>query len=221
MSVRSTVPGPFCTVVCRRGRCGDVEVEAAVGPGGGVVLHIGAEDLAQVGLIPDQDPVQALSPDGAHPAFGGGDRARRSGRDLQDLDAGGGERVEVRVNLVSRSRTRKRNLLVWSSRSISRLRAVWVTHAPVGCPVRPIRCTRRESTAMANRTYSLLRVTVSTLMKSIATLPAAWARRNSTQVGPLLLRRGAGPSPWRRRIVRTDDAGTVTPSLRASPTIRG
>jgi hypothetical protein len=36
------------------------------------------------------------------------------------------------VNLASRSRIRKRNRSTWSPMSISRFRAAWVTHAPVG-----------------------------------------------------------------------------------------
>jgi len=58
----------------------------------------------------------------------------------------------------------------------------------------PSRCTRRVSTSIRNRTYILLSVTVSMLKKSIATVPAACAFRNSTQDGPFLLRVGAGPS---------------------------
>jgi hypothetical protein len=55
-------------------------------------------------------------------------------------------------------------------------------------------------------------VIVSTVKKSVANGPAAWARRNATQLGPP--RRGAGPRPCRRRIARTEVAETTTPSLR-------
>ena len=44
---------------------------------------------------------------------------------------------------------------------------------------------------------------MSTVKKSVATMPLAWARRNSVQVGPA--RRGAGGSRWRRKDV--GDAG--------------
>ena len=47
------------------------------------------------------------------------------------------------VNLLSRSRIKKRNRSAWASRSMSRLRACWVTRAPVGWAVIPARCTRR------------------------------------------------------------------------------
>src|SRR4051794_23966121 len=56
----------------------------------------------------------------------------------------------------------------------------------------PARCTRRRSTSTTNSTYSLVRPTVSTVKKSHANSPPAWARRNAVQLGPL--RRGAGPS---------------------------
>jgi hypothetical protein len=43
------------------------------------------------------------------------------------------------VNLASRSRIRYRNRCTRSSRSISRFRACWVAHAPVGWAVIPAR----------------------------------------------------------------------------------
>lgn len=50
-----------------------------------------------------------------------------------------------------------------------------------------------------------------------ARVPAAWLWRNWVQLGPL--RRGAGSRWCRRRMVRTDVADTVTPSLRHFPAI--
>ena len=47
---------------------------------------------------------------------------------------------------------------------------------------------------------------------------AAWARRNSRQLGPDL--RGAGPSPARASSRRTVDGDTRKPSLASSPPIR-
>jgi hypothetical protein len=47
---------------------------------------------------------------------------------------------------------------------------------------------------------------------------AAGARRNYVQLGPP--RRGAGPRRWRRRMVRTEVADIVTPSLRHSLAMR-
>ena len=54
--------------------------------------------------------------------------------------------------------------------------------------------------------------------KSTARIPAAWACRNCRQVGPD--RRGAGSMPAARRISRTVDGATVTPSFVSSPWIR-
>src|SRR5919106_2768991 len=67
-------------------------------------------------------------------------------------------------------------------------------------------------------TCRVLRNTVSTVKKSQATMPLAWAERNWRQVGPS--RRGAGPRPARRRIVRIVVAETMTPKPRSSPLIR-
>jgi hypothetical protein len=50
---------------------------------------------------------------------------------------------------------------------------------------------RRE--LMKNSAYSVFSRIVSTVKKSVARMPRAWARRNADQVGPP--RRGAGPSP--------------------------
>ena len=77
---------------------------------------------------------------------------------------------------------------------------------------------RLVESSMKNRTYSVLRNTVSTVMKSQASTPLPWARRNSPRVGPV--RRGAGPRPERRRIRRIVVAPTRIPSLRSSPWIR-
>jgi hypothetical protein len=74
------------------------------------------------------------------------------------------------------------------------------------------RCTRRRSTSIRKNTYSRVSPIVSTVRKSQASVPAACMRRNSVQLGPP--RRGAGPRRCDRRMVRTDVADTLTPSLR-------
>jgi hypothetical protein len=65
------------------------------------------------------------------------------------------------VNLASRSRMRNRNRWPVSSRCISRLRASWVSHAPVGCGVTPRMWTLREACSMTKNAYSRCRVMVS------------------------------------------------------------
>ena len=100
----------------------------------------------------------------------------------------------------------------------ARFRACCTVHSPVGFAVTPPRCIRRVPCSMNTRAYSLLRSTVSTCRKSTATIPAAWACRNSRQPGPE--RRGAGPIPAACRISHTVDGATVTPSFVSSPWIR-
>src|SRR6266700_6237757 len=93
---------------------------------------------------------------------------------------------KARVNLLSRSRTRNRGALVPAFVSPSRLiessRARWATHSPFGWSVTPARRTRRVCSSIKNKTYSVLRRTVSTVKKSTATMPEACARRNARQV---------------------------------------
>jgi hypothetical protein len=55
------------------------------------------------------------------------------------------------VNRESRSRSRNVMLVARSVRSIIRLRAACVVHAPVGCVVTPSRCARRDPCSTAIR----------------------------------------------------------------------
>lgn len=50
-------------------RDGNVKVDAAVGPSHVVVPGAVGQDALKVAAVPDQDPVQALGPHGAHPAL--------------------------------------------------------------------------------------------------------------------------------------------------------
>lgn len=123
---------------------GDVEVEAAVRAGAVVVPEVVGQDSLKVATVPDQDPVQALGPQGAYPSFGVGVRPGRPRRDLEHVDASGCEHgVEGSAELGITSRMRNPNLSACWSRSMSRLRAAWVTHAPAGWAVTPARCTLR------------------------------------------------------------------------------
>ena len=65
-----------------------------------------------------------------------------------------------------------------SPRSMSRLRACWAVHAPVGCSVTPRMCTRRVSISITKKTYRRLRNTVSACRKSHDRTPDAWEVRN-------------------------------------------
>ena len=69
-----------------------------------------------------------------------------------------------------------------------------------------------------NKTYRVVSRTVSTVKKSVATMPEACARRNARHVTDA--RRGAGRSPLPRNTVRMVVADTETPSFLSSPWMR-
>ena len=119
------------------------------------------------------------------------------------------------VNFVSRSRIKNFKPSARPSRFISRLRARWVTHAPVGWAVTPARCTRRVPCSMKNSTYRRRRNTVSTWKKSAARIVLACLVRNARQVWPL--RRGAGSMPASLRICHTVDGASLYPRPVSSP----
>src|ERR1039458_6187389 len=67
----------------------------------------------------------------------------RTGVRIISVPSGAKTSSKPRVNLVSRSRTRKRKRLPPSSRSETRFRATWVTQVPTGCLVTPRTWTTR------------------------------------------------------------------------------
>ena len=104
-------------------------------------------------LVIDQNPVGAFDPDAANEAFRERVRSRRPWRNLDHVDALGHEhRVKGPLNLASRSRIKNRNAAARPPRSITTLRACWVTHAAVGWAVTPRMCTRRVAISMTNST---------------------------------------------------------------------
>ena len=104
-----------------------------------------------------------------------------------------------------------------SPRSISRFRACWVVHSPVGWSVTPRMRMRLLACWTTARTYAWVPSSRSAVKKSHARIASAWERRNSDQVGPV--RRGAGSMPTFFRISHTVGAGTRTPSPASSPWI--
>jgi len=124
------------------------------------------------------------------------------------------------VNLVSRSRIKNRNRPRSSPSCMRRLRACCVTHSPTGCEVAPSTWTRRVATSITNSTYSRCNKTVSTVKKSTANTPVAWARKNCRQVSAD--RAGAGATPARRRIAHTVlvPIRSLYPSRHNSPWMR-
>jgi beta-glucanase (GH16 family) len=122
------------------------------------------------------------------------------------------------VNLLSRSWIKNRIGSARSTNVSMMLRACWVAHSPVGFAVMPARYTCRVASSMNTSACSRRNSTVSTVKKSQATIPLAWARRNSRHVSDD--RRGAGSIPDCCRINHTVLAAIRTPSPASSPWIR-
>ena len=97
-------------------------------------------------------------------------------------------------------------------------RAGWVVHSPVGFVVIPARYNRRVANSMNTSAYNRRNSTVSTLKKSQATIPLAWARRNALHVSDD--RRGAGWMPACCKIDQTVLAAIRIPSPASSPRTR-
>src|SRR5205807_7709084 len=105
-------------------RVGRLEVERAVGSLLVVVPDVDAEDMLELALAEDQEPVEAFAADAADPAFHVGVGVWRPDGRADDLDVlTRQEGVEARGNFASRSWIRKRTVWSWSSSSIRRLRA--------------------------------------------------------------------------------------------------
>jgi hypothetical protein len=102
--------------------------------------------------------------------------------------------------------------------AISRFRACWATHSPTGCDVTPSTWTRRVAASITNRTYSRFRKTVSTVKKSTANTPLAWARRNCRQL--MADRVGAASTPAQCRMAHMVLAPSLHPSRHSSPWMR-
>ena len=142
----------------------------------------------------DQQPVEALGPDGTDPTLRVGIGVR--GLDWRDEHLGilGAEHlVEPATDLrVAVAEHKAQSLSSIRSRQ-ERLRACWVTQALSGLDVTPARWTRRVASSMKNSTYSRRSQMVSTVKKSQARMPAACWPRNARQV--VVVGRGVGSSP--------------------------
>src|ERR1019366_550316 len=114
-------------------------VQGAVRPALIVVDLVVAQDPPQMALIPDKGSVQQLAAASPDPAFGDRVHARRPDVTEHGPDPGPRSRI---MNL-----TRS----VWSPRSMIRLRACWVVHAPVGCRVTPRMRMRRVACSITAR----------------------------------------------------------------------
>jgi hypothetical protein len=108
-----------------------------------VVLGVPGQHGCGVPLVGDEDAAEEFAADAADEAFGDRVGPRRPNRCSDDADVDCGEhRVEHGGELASRSRMRNRKRRAASSRSMARLRACWVSQAPVGWAVTPRMCTR-------------------------------------------------------------------------------
>jgi hypothetical protein len=89
-------------------------------------------------LVDDQEAVEEFAADAADEAFG--DRLARGARTgvlMMRMSVAVKTASKAVVNLASRSRMRNRKLRPASSRSMTRLRACWVSQEPVGRAVTP------------------------------------------------------------------------------------
>jgi len=112
---------------------------------------VGAEHVFEVALSEDQEPVEALGADGAHEPLRVGVGLWCADRCVDRLDPSlRNTSSKAVVNLLARSWIRNR---VRSNRPVKlRLRACWVTQAPVGLVVQPARWTRRLPSSMKKST---------------------------------------------------------------------
>jgi hypothetical protein len=99
-----------------------------------VMVLVVAKHGCGMSLVGDEDAVEELASDAADEAFGDGVGPRCQHRCLDDADVDGGEHGvdgggELGVAVPDEEPDRRPA----SSRSIARLRACWVSQAPVGC----------------------------------------------------------------------------------------
>ena len=137
----------------RRGAAsGRLLMERSVRTVGVVVLDVLAQHRREVARSGDQEMVEAFTAQGADEAFRDRVRSRcPTGVRMMRMSAPAKTASKAAVNLLSRSRIRNRNRAARSPRSMSRLRACWVTQAPVGWAVIPAMCTRRLPCSITTR----------------------------------------------------------------------
>ena len=103
-------------------------------------------------LVDDQEAVEEFAAEGADEAFGDRVRPRCPHWRLDDPDVDRGEDgVEGGGELGVAVADKEPEMRPASSRSMSRLRACWVSQAPVGWAVTPRMCTRRVACSMTKK----------------------------------------------------------------------
>jgi hypothetical protein len=105
-----------------------------------VVVDVDAQDAVEEAAVDDQQPVDAFGADGSDEPLGDGVCLRPAGVLTTRMPLLRSTSSNVAMYLLSRSRISRR--APWSARSRPRLRACWVTHAPVGLDEQPASQTR-------------------------------------------------------------------------------
>jgi hypothetical protein len=109
-----------------------------------VMPDVGAYNLLDVAAAEDQDPVEALASQAPDPTLGVCLRLRRPhGVRITQTPSDWNTWSKARVNVLSRSRMRKRTGCSRSASVIIRLRACWVAQRSCGFAVTPAKWTRR------------------------------------------------------------------------------
>jgi len=115
------------------GSGGRLLLEEPVRPVGVVVLDELTEYHGEVTRSGDQEVIEAFAAQGADdPSVIASARGARTGVRMMAMSAPAKTASKAALNLLSRSRITNRNWAVRSPRSISKLRACWVTQAPMG-----------------------------------------------------------------------------------------
>ena len=195
-----------------------VEMETAMRPGFVVMAEVLGEQRLEMSSRHDEEVIEALLADGPHEPLGESVRPRRGDRGSQGLSPDGGEHgVEDRGELGVAVADEEAEVTPGVLEVRRKVAGNLVTQGPLGLEVTPNRCTRRRSISITKSTQKRRSVIVSTVKKSVAKMPLAWACTNSLQVGPE--RRGAGGRRRRARTAATLVLATATLSFFSSPTM--
>jgi hypothetical protein len=136
-----------------------------------VVITVGelAQHPLEMGLVENEEMVEAFFSDGTHPSFSEGiciGSLKGSGENVEAFaDKDGIESIRVLAIVVADEESQSGLGIITSHRICL---ACCVTQARVGLAVTPARCTRRVPISMKKSTYRVWRVIVSTVKKSQA-----------------------------------------------------
>jgi hypothetical protein len=147
--------------------------QSAMGPMLVVGLFVLVEYSQEMGLVPDQRPIEQLVATGLDPTLDQGVHARHVNAPEHDLHAGVGEDGIERLRVLAVPVVTYLIFIPASSRSSTRLRAACATHPAPGRAVALRTRTRRVACSIAASTHSLAPVRVRTSKKSIAMIASA------------------------------------------------